>query len=155
MMIRRSVVHWLVLPILSVVMPVQAQSVIEARMADQSFQLELAVAPDSRRQGLMGRTELAAGTGMLFDFPAGTRPTIWMRNMQIALDLLFVDEQARLVHVFDQVPPCADLPCDVYEADRPLRFVIEVPAGTAQQLGLQPGAQLDLGGHQLSPPPPF
>lgn len=155
MMIRRSVVRWLVLPSLCVVFSVQAQPVIEARMAGQSFALELAAAPDIRRQGLMGRTELAAGTGMLFDFPQGTRPAIWMRNMQIALDLLFVDEQARLVHVFEQVPPCADLPCDVYEADRPLRFVIELPAGTAQQLGLKSGMQLDLGGHQLSPPPPF
>lgn len=157
MMIKGSVARWLALPVLSVALLVQAQpqSVIEARLAEQSFQLELVDDPDSRRQGLMGRTELAAGTGMLFDFPAGTRPAIWMRNMQIALDLLFVDEQARLVHVFDQVPPCADLPCDVYEADRPLRFVIEVPAGTAHQLGLQPGAQLDLDGHQLSPPPPF
>lgn len=155
MIIKRTVVRWLVLSVLFGLMPAQAQPVIEARIADQRFQLEVASVPDRRRQGLMGRDELAAGSGMLFDFPAGTRPTIWMRNMQIALDLLFVDEQARVVHVFAEVPPCTELPCDVYEADQPLRFVIEVPAGTAARLGLQPGAQLDLGGYQLLPPPPF
>ena len=155
MMIKEPMARWLAVPMLCMAMLAQAQPVIEARLAGQAFELELAAAPESRRQGLMGRTELAPGTGMLFDFPAGTRPAIWMRNMQIALDLLFVDEQARLVHVFAQVPPCADLPCDIYEADRPLRFVIEVPAGTAHELGLRPGDQLDLGGHQVSPAPPF
>lgn len=145
----------LVLPALAAALPARALPVIEAQIAGQAFQLELATTPDSRRQGLMGRPELEAGSGMLFDFPQGTRPAIWMRNMQISLDLLFVDGQARVVHVFDQVPPCTELPCDVYEADQPLRFVIEVPAGTAGQLGLQPGVQLDLDGYQLSPPPPF
>lgn len=140
---------------LLITMQTQAQPVVEARFADQAFQLEVVADPESRRRGLMERTELSAGTGMLFDFPEGTQPAIWMRNMQIALDLLFVDDQARLVHVFSDVSPCADLPCDVYQADRPLRFVIEVPAGTASQLDLKPGAQLDLGGYQLSSPPPF
>lgn len=133
----------------------QAQHRIAAQLAGQVFQLEVAADPESRRQGLMGRSELEDGTGMLFDFPTGTRPSIWMRNMQIALDLLFIDGQARLVHVFADVPPCAELPCDVYEADQPLRFVIEVPAGTAERLGLQPGDQLDLGDYQLSPASAF
>ena len=146
---------WVAVLALLVATAAQAQPLVEARFADQAFQLELVADPESRRQGLMERTELAAGTGMLFDFPEGTQPAIWMRNMQMPLDLLFVNEQARLVHVFSEVPPCADLPCDVYQADQPLRFVIEIPAGTATQLGLQPGAQLDLGGYQLSPPPPF
>lgn len=153
MMIKSSLARWLLLSVLLGAIPAQAQTLIEARIADQRFQLEVVSSPDSRRQGLMGRDELAAGTGMLFDFPEGTRPTIWMRNMQISLDLLFVDEQARLVHVFADVPPCTDVPCDVYEADQPLRFVIEVPAGTANQLDLQLGTQLDLGGYQLLPPP--
>ena len=154
-MLRYAKAGWPAILALLIATATHAQPLVEARFADQPFQLELVADPESRRQGLMERTELAAGTGMLFDFPEGTKPAIWMRNMQIALDLLFVDEQARLVHVFADVPPCADLPCDVYQADKPLRFVIEIPAGTASQLNLKPGAHLDLGGHQLSPPPPF
>ncbi len=136
-------------------LPAHAQSVIEARLAGQLFQLELAIKPDIRRHGLMERDALASNTGMLFDFPEGTRPAIWMRNMLIPLDLLFVDEDARVAHIFSEVPPCSAPPCAIYRADEPLRFVIEVPAGTAAELDLKPGDQLDLGGHQLSPPPPF
>lgn len=135
-------------------MPLQAET-IEATLGGQAYQLELVAEPDSRRQGLMGRSELAPGTGMLFDFPEGTRPAIWMRNMQMSLDLLFVDEHARLMQVFAEVPPCSASPCAIYQAQQPLRFVIEVAPGTAAQLGLQPGDQLDLADHHQSPPPPY
>lgn len=133
----------------------QAQTLVQAGLAGQPFQLELVADPESRRQGLMQRSDLPAGTGMLFDFPEGTQPAIWMRNMQIPLDLLFVDQHARLLQVFADVPPCTAQPCAIYQAEIPLRFVIEVPAGTASHLGLQPGDELDLSGHQLSPAPPF
>lgn len=135
--------------------PVQADSLIQARLAGEPFQLELVNDPEQRRQGLMAREALPLGSGMLFDFPPGTRPAIWMRNMRMALDLLFVDESGQVMQIFPDVPPCADLPCAVYQAEQPVRFVIEVPAGTAGKLGLQPGDQLDLGGHQLSSPPAF
>lgn len=135
-------------------LPLQAGT-IEAKLGGQAYQLELVAEPDSRRQGLMGRTELAPGTGMLFDFPEGTRPAIWMRNMQMSLDLLFVDEHARLMQVFSEVPPCTASPCAIYQADQPLRFVIEVSPGTAEDLGLQPGDHLDLADHNLTPPPAY
>lgn len=149
-LLSRSLLLMLLVPLGS-----QAHTRVEALLAGQLFQLEVAAHPDSRRQGLMERTELQEGTGMLFDFPAGTSPSIWMRNMEISLDLLFVDDQAQLVQVFSEVPPCEGLPCAIYQAERPLRFVIEVPAGTASRLGLQPGDQLDLGGYHLSPAPAF
>ncbi|SDT00722.1 hypothetical protein SAMN05216198_3397 [Halopseudomonas litoralis] len=139
---------------LLIAFPLQAHT-IEATLGDRSYQLELVADPDSRRQGLMGRTELAPGTGMLFDFPEGTRPAIWMRNMQMSLDLLFVDEHARLLQIFADVPPCTASPCVIYQADQPLRFVIEVSPGTAEDLGLQPGDHLDLADHNLTPPPAY
>ena len=118
---------------------------LEVILGGEHFYLEVVDDPASRRQGLMGRKDLAANEGMLFDFPPGTTPAIWMRNMLISLDLLFIDEQSRLVKVFAEVPPCAATPCDIYRVERPMRFVIEVPAGTATRLGLEAGMVLDLG----------
>lgn len=131
---------------------VQADT-LEILLGGERFNLEVVADPDSREQGLMGREALEANQGMLFDFPVGTRPAIWMRNMQISLDLLYVDSLGRLVQVFPQVPPCTAMPCEVYHANRPLRFVIEVPAGTIERLGLKVGDQLDLAGRQRQPPP--
>lgn len=152
MTLRRFTAFWL---LWCLALPLAAQELIQARIGDELFQLELVADPDSRRLGLMGRGELPAGRGMLFDFPSDFTPAIWMRNMRISLDLLFVDEQARIRQIFHSVPPCKDLPCDIYRGEQPLRFVIELSAGSAVRLGLQVGDVLDLGGRERSPAPSF
>ena len=118
-----------------------------------AFELTYVADPDSRRQGLMGVSDLPFGTGMLFDFPAGTQPAIWMRNMLISLDLVFVADTGQIRHVFAEVPPCAELPCALYQATQPLRWVIELPAGSVARLGLEEGDQLDMSA--LPPTPPM
>ncbi|WP_218573000.1 DUF192 domain-containing protein [Pseudomonas sp. gcc21] len=126
---------------------------LEVMLGGERFYLEVVDDPASRRQGLMGREFLAPDEGMLFDFPSSTTPAIWMRNMLISLDLLFVDEQSRLVKVFTDVPPCDAPPCDIYRVERPIRFVIEVAAGTADRLGLESGMVLNLGRITRQPAP--
>lgn len=121
-----------------------ANPLVSVEMGGKNFQLEYVADPESRRQGLMGRGSLAVDGGMLFDFPQGTQPRIWMRNMQISLDLLFVDNHGHVVDIYQQVPPCLSMPCEVYPASRPLRFVIEVPAGTVELLQLESGMQVTM-----------
>lgn len=126
---------------------------LELDLAGVGFDIEYVADPDSRRQGLMGRDALPPRTGMLFDFPEGTRPAIWMRNMTISLDLLYIDEDGRITQIFREVPPCRVMPCEIYHADQPLRFVLEVPAGTADSLQLVVGQELALGGLSAQPAP--
>lgn len=127
-------------------------SSLTVRLAETDFVMEVVADPDSRRQGLMGRENLPFGTGMLFDFPHGTRPAIWMRNMHISLDLVFVAANGRIAHLFERVPPCADLPCAIYQAEAPLRWVLELPAGSVDSLGLKVGDNLDLSMLPSEPP---
>ncbi|QIB50480.1 DUF192 domain-containing protein [Pseudomonas sp. OIL-1] len=126
---------------------------LEVTLGDERFYLDVVDDPASRRQGLMGRASLAPHEGMLFDFPPDTTPAIWMRNMLISLDLLFVDDQSKLMKVFADVPPCEDTPCEIYRVERPVRFVIEVAAGTAARLELESGMFLDLGPLAEQPAP--
>lgn len=128
---------------------------IEVPLGDEIFELEVVDDQASREKGLMGREALGENEGMIFDFPKGTRPAIWMRNMVISLDLLFLDEQGTIVQIFQRVPPCQAMPCEIYKAEQPLRFVIEVAAGTASRLGLEPGQQIDLGTRLATPVPAF
>lgn len=130
-----------------------AEHWLEVELGGERFRLERVADPESRRQGLMGRTELPDNEGMLFDFPAGTEPAIWMHNMVISLDLLYLDDDGRIAYIFANVPPCASQPCDVYQASEPLRFVLELSAGSAERLGLERGQVLDLGGALQQPVP--
>lgn len=128
---------------------------IELQLAGESFRLELAADPDSRRIGLMQRDALPTNGGMLFDFPEDTRPAIWMRNMRISLDLLYVDAEGIIRQLFTEVPPCQQMPCAIYQAQQSLRFVLELPAGTVSRLALQVGDRLALGERLLQPAPDY
>ncbi len=142
---------WLALALLGWPLLGLAAAERQLTLGSQVFHFSVADDPETRRKGLMGR-ELAPQSGMLFDFPLGTRPAIWMHNMQISLDLLFVDAEGRIQHLFAEVPPCRQTPCNIYQASEPLRYVLEVPAGTAQALGLKQGDQLDMSSLPPSPP---
>ncbi|WEN15135.1 DUF192 domain-containing protein [Rhodanobacter sp. AS-Z3] len=103
------------------------------------FRVELATNDASRRRGLMMRTALAADHGMLFVFPVIGPQGFWMKNTLIPLDMLYFDENRRLVSVQRDVPPCKADPCPTYPSAAPAIYVLELPAGTASRLGFKPG----------------
>ncbi|KTG17051.1 hypothetical protein AUR63_02485 [Guyparkeria sp. XI15] len=112
----------------------------------ERFVVELASTPTSRQRGLMGRSRLATGHGMLFLYPKEAPRTFWMRNVHFALDILYLDADWRIVDLVASAPPCLVLPCSEYPSARAARYVLELPAGSSDRLGLSPG-------HQLTPPP--
>lgn len=69
------------------------------------LRLELAATPETRLQGLMNRDSLAPLDGMLFIFPSAHDYSFWMKDTRIPLDMLFVDEKQRIVHIEADVPP--------------------------------------------------
>jgi len=49
--------------------------------------LEIAATPEQRALGLMGRSEVPRGTGMIFLFDEPAREGFWMKNCLVALDI--------------------------------------------------------------------
>ena len=69
-----------------------------------------------------------------------------MKNTKIPLDILYFDNELRLVGQQRNVPPCsAGDRCPPYPSHRPARYVLELNAGQAARLGLEAGATLTLG----------
>ncbi|RMG47285.1 MAG: DUF192 domain-containing protein [Acidobacteria bacterium] len=90
----------------------------------------------------MFREEIPDGAGMLFVFDESDRHPFWMYRCRTALDIVWLDEEWRVLHVAEEVPPCAERPCPSYEPPAPARYVIEVGPGRARPLGLVPGARV-------------
>jgi uncharacterized membrane protein (UPF0127 family) len=72
------------------------------------FTVECVVSPPKLAQGLSGRKNLPAGTGMLFIFENLERHTMWMPDMNFPLDIVWLDETLSVVHITYGLQPCAE-----------------------------------------------
>ncbi len=112
-------------------------------LGGEPFQVELATTPSSRQRGLMHRPSLGSNQGMLFVYPDEAPRSFWMKNVSFAIDILYLDADWRLIHLHEAVPPCRDDPCPGYPSHDAVRYVLELPAGTARRLSLELGTRID------------
>jgi uncharacterized membrane protein (UPF0127 family) len=104
---------------------------------------ELATTVETRRRGLMERPSVPADRGMLFIFKEPQPLSFWMFNTLIPLDILFIDEQRRIIAIHAAVPPCQPpRQCPTYASDGPAQFVLEVNAGVAVKAGVRLGDEV-------------
>lgn len=115
-------------------------------LGNQRYAIEIADDDDERARGLMFRDTLASGSGMLFIHDAEEPQAYWMKNTKIPLDILYFDNERKLVAQQRDVPPCSlGDGCPSYPSDAPARYVLELNAGEAARLKLADGAELRFG----------
>ena len=110
----------------------------------QTFTVEIAETAEKRELGLMFRDSMPEDHGMLFIFPTETRRSFWMKNTRIPLDIIYFDSEFRLVSVARGAKPCRTQQCPSYPSDGPARYVLELNAGLADELGLEKGDVLEV-----------
>jgi uncharacterized membrane protein (UPF0127 family) len=110
------------------------------------FSVEIAADVASQERGLMFRDSMPADHGMLFVFDSDAVRTFWMKNTHIPLDILYFDHNRKLVSVQRRVPPCLDSGnnCPVYPSSGPAQYVLELNAGMADKLNVEPGDVLEV-----------
>ena len=104
--------------------------------------LELATTPEETTTGLMFRPALAANRGMLLLWSEERSATIWMMNVLIPLDIVFLDDVGRVIEVVADARPCAAEPCPRFTPDEPSRAVLEMAAGSIAAHGITVGANI-------------
>ena len=114
----------------------RSRLVIVAPPGRHAFDVEIAATAADRERGLMFRRNLAPDAGMLFDYGAPTRVSMWMKNTYIPLDMLYVADDGRIIHIVERTIPHSLTPLS---AARPVRAVLELNAGTAARLELRLG----------------
>jgi uncharacterized membrane protein (UPF0127 family) len=109
---------------------------------DKPFLVEIAETPDAHARGLMFRTCLKDGYGMLFVFEDEDIRSFWMKNTLISLDIIYLNKDRQVVDLHSSVPPCRSDPCPSYTSALPARFVLEIKGGTASKLKLKIGDKI-------------
>ncbi len=101
--------------------------------------LEIARTPNEQARGYMFRDRVGPKEGMLFLFPESDFHSFWMKNCRTALDILWLDEDFRVVHLESEVPPCRHDPCPSYSPMRKAHYTLEVRSGLARRTGARIG----------------
>jgi len=102
----------------------------------QSFMVEIADSAREREYGLMCRRAIAADRGMLFLFPRAEPQAFWMRNTLIPLDIIYIGADGTVISIVRNAQPLDERP---QPSAGPAKFVLELAAGRAAQVGLLPG----------------
>lgn len=102
----------------------------------RSIHIELADDPEEIMQGLMYRNKLASDEGMLFIYGDMRERTFWMDNTQISLDIIFINDEMKIVHIAKHTIPYAR---DPIPSMGPAQYVVEVNAGFCNNAKIEVG----------------
>ncbi len=113
-----------------------AQGVI-LEIGNAVVETELAVTYEARTIGLSGRDTLPDNTGMLFVYDQPDYYQFWMPDMHFSLDMIWFDTNFSVVDITRNATP-ESFP-QKFTPKAPAQFVLEVPAGYAQEKGIEVG----------------
>ena len=101
--------------------------------------IEIAKTDYEVQTGLMYRKDMGDRQGMLFVFEDEAPHSFYMKNTLIALDILFIDSDLKIVNIHRDAQPLneAGIP-----SGGPVQYVLEVKAGMSERWGLEEGDRI-------------
>ena len=103
---------------------------------------EVAIEPDELTRGLMFREKLEPNEGMLFVHPATGHHSVWMRNMLMPLDVVWMSDTGVIVEIVTGATPCKSDECPSYGGTKLSAYTLELPAGSVKRNQLKTGDKI-------------
>jgi hypothetical protein len=115
------------------------------RLAGQEVRIEIADDELSRQRGLSGRSGLTDEQGMLFIMEGSARHSFWMKDMQFAIDIVWIEDGVVVDLTYDVRPQhnIEDENLLIYRPSSNADLVLELRAGWAQKYGLKTGDKVE------------
>ena len=104
-----------------------------------TYRVELATTPRQQAYGLMHVEAMDADAGMLFIFDDMAVRSFWMKNTLIPLDMLFFDDEGRLVSAVEAAAPGSLIS---RRSEGPAKYVLELNGGSMRADWIGPDARL-------------
>ena len=100
------------------------------------FNVQLATTKKEKEIGLMYVKEMPVDTGMLFEYHEDTYPSMWMKNTYIPLDAIFIDSNAKVVHIERNMKPHSK---ESRKIPKLCKYALEINGGLADSMGIKVG----------------
>ena len=114
----------------------------EIRLGSGVFRAKVADTNDLRVLGLSGVTSLKSNEALLMVFESDAQWGIWMKDMKIPLDIIWLDKDKKVVHIVKNAAPELST-SEIFTPKDPARYVLEVAAGTTVNSGIKIGDTAD------------
>ncbi len=117
--------------------PYKTETVVVGR---KKLKVEVADSFMKKMIGLMYRENMGKTDGMLFKIsePGVMASTITTINMRFSIDIVWLDSRKRVVDVARNAEPSPSIFAS-YRPRKPAAYVMELRAGAAKKLGIEPG----------------
>ncbi len=92
-----------------------------------------------QQKGLGGLGSLSSGNGMLFAFREPAKRGIWMKDMNFAIDVVWIGNDGKVAKVDKGIAP--ETYPEVFSA-KDVKFILEIPSGDADKFGIIAGQQV-------------
>lgn len=109
-------------------------------IAGSSYDMRVVSSNPLREKGLSGTPKLEKNEGMLFVFEKDATWGIWMKDMLMPIDIIWLDNQKKVVYMVKQADPNS-YPHTTYRPARQARYVAELQAGTIERRNIKIGDQ--------------
>ena len=118
------------------------------KVDDTVLQVQIADTEPRRIRGLMFQNELPYDQGMIFVFDQPGSYSLWMLNMQFALDMIWFDENGDVVHIETDVPPCKTaletMTCQSIVPEGEALYILEVTSGFVEKFNITKDSKLNI-----------
>ena len=102
----------------------------------RKIDVEVAENETERQKGLMFRPYLSDSVGMLFVFDEATPQSFWMKNTMISLDIIYVDQNKKIVSIQKNAKPYSEESLPSFGS---AQYVVEVNGGYCDKYDIKVG----------------
>jgi uncharacterized protein len=109
---------------------------LHTMLGAHAIEIEIPETVAEQQTGLKFRPSVPERTGMLFLYDTSQEVTMWMKDTQVPLDMVFIAVDGRVHRIEARTEPLSQT---VVPSRGAVVAVLELAAGAAQRLGLEPG----------------
>jgi len=111
---------------------------------DDCLEVEVFNTPYSLSKGFQGRVTLPQSKAGLFVFKEEGVHSLWMKDMLISLDMVWVNKTSHVIHIHHNVTPCKEKPCEKYRPPSPVTHAVELNSGWCREHNITGGMKVSL-----------
>ena len=125
------------------------QPTVEVKLGSGGFNVRIATSDAAQQTGLSGVATLGPMEGLLMSFHTDANHSIWMKDMLVPLDIIWLDKDKAVVYIVTDASPTLSTD-KIFTPVKPARYVLEVAAGSVKTSGIKIGstAEFTLGGEK-------